>query len=55
MEDAFDESCSRFITRQWKLGKNFLFEIAEKTQVKALKSQREFDINIQTASGAWDY
>jgi hypothetical protein len=37
IEDAFDEAGDCFITFQWKLGVHSLFEIAEKTQVKAAK------------------
>jgi hypothetical protein len=37
LQDVFDEPCRRFIALQWKLGIHFLFEIAEKTQIKALK------------------
>jgi hypothetical protein len=37
MEDAFDEPGSHFVTVQWELVIHCLFEITEKTQVKAVK------------------
>jgi hypothetical protein len=37
IENALDEPDRRFVTVQWKLVIHVLFEITEKTQVKALK------------------
>jgi hypothetical protein len=37
VEDAFDEAGDCFTTFQWKPAVHSLFEIAEKTQINALK------------------
>jgi hypothetical protein len=37
MENPLDQPGRRFVIVQWKLVIHFLFEITEKTQIKALK------------------